>query len=123
MIGSIVQIINVIMVNVFIISMIQNIQHFVNVKKDGLVDTVLFLVIVHVHPIHYVLAYQQIIDRFVFVQCINGVLDVFFMIRYVNQPILHDTMVDNVFLLIDMLYQRKNLLVFVLKVIMEKDVK
>ena len=84
-ISKVVQINNVFMVNVLNIQMIRKAILFVNVIKDGLENIVIFHIHVHVHLIHYVLVFQQTIDLFVFVLSINGVLNVYFIILYVNR--------------------------------------
>ena len=49
----------------------RNINGFVNVIKDGLVDIVQFELTVHVHQMLFVLVILAMIDQFVFVQHTN----------------------------------------------------
>jgi len=65
----------------------RKISHFVIVNPDGPEVIVQFHINVRVHRIRYVLALMQVINRFVFVLRINGVLVVFSKIQSVNRHV------------------------------------
>ena len=103
-----------IMVNVFDTSIIQQQRDgFVNVRKDGLVDIVIFLTIVHVHLIRCVWGSWQILDQSVFVLQVDGVHDVSFMIKCAVISLIHVRMVVNAYLLTLTCHPTNNSYVFV----------